>query len=337
MKIKKVESLWSHIHWLVTLAATGGFTAAANRLGVSKAAMSHRIAELELAAGVALVRRTTRSVRLTEAGQQLVDATKSAFQEIERSLASVQDLVAEPAGLVRVTAPVALGRQQIVPRIPAFLRSHPQVRVELALSDRLSSLASEGLDLAIRHVESVPDTHVAWPLCESRTILAASRAYLRRHGTPANPEDLKRHNCLHYLRGGETPSWSFVPVEGSGSRLSVPIQGSFAANNSEALREMAIAGTGVALLPDFSAAQDLASGRLVAVLPHWRSVGAFGGQVYAIRPYSPHVPRAVQVLVEFLRASLSAGFMPASQVGKSSGRARDAHAPPTPGAGGQPA
>jgi len=308
MDMRKIETLWSHVHWLGVLGAAGSYTAAAQRLSVSKAAMSSRIAELERAAGVPLVRRTTRSVRLTEAGQQLVDATRGAFEQIARSFAGVKDLAAAPGGLLRITAPVALGRQQIVPRLPAFLRAHPDVRIELDLSDRLLSLATEGFDLAIRHTAAPPDTHVAWPLCETRSLLVATRGYLRRRGVPRAPADLVTHDCLHYLRPGDTPSWSFEPLRGGGARASVAVKGSFAANNSEALREAALGGLGIALLPDFSAQSGLASGKLVAVLPAWRPVGAFGDKLYAIRPYSPYVPRAVQAVVEYLRSTLKGGF-----------------------------
>jgi DNA-binding transcriptional LysR family regulator len=307
MKTRKIEALWSHVHWLGLLAATGSFTATAQRLGVSKAAVSQRIAELEQAAGVSLVQRTTRSVRLSEAGLQLVEATRAAFEQIESGFANVKDLAQAPHGLLRVTAPVALGRQQIVPLLPAFLRQHPQVRIELDLSDRLASLAQEGFDLAIRHAGSVPDTHVAWTLCESRAVLVAHRAYLRRRGTPAAPQDLAAHDCLHYPRSG-APVWSFEPARGRGERVSVQVRGSFAANNSEALREAALGGAGIALVPDFSAQRDLAAGKLASLLPEWRSVGSFGGSIYAVRPYSPQLPRAVQALVAHLRQALKGGF-----------------------------
>jgi len=308
MESRKIETLWSHVHWLGVLGATGSYTAAAQRLAVSKAAMSSRITELERAAGVPLVRRTTRSVRLTEAGQQLVDATRGAFEQIARSFAGVKDLAAAPRGLLRITAPVALGRQQLVPRLPAFLRAHPDVRIELDLSDRLLSLATEGFDLAIRHTAAPPDTHVAWALCDTRSLLVATRAYLRRRGTPRTPAELAAHDCLHYLRPGDTPSWSFEPMRGGGARTSIAIKGAFAANNSEALREAALGGLGIALLPDFSAQSGLASGKLVTVLPAWRPVGTFGDKLYAIRPYSPYVPRAVQAIVEYLRSALKGGF-----------------------------
>jgi DNA-binding transcriptional LysR family regulator len=309
MKTKKVDDLWSHVHWLAVLADMGSFTAAAQRLSVSKAAVSHRITELEQAAGVPLVRRTTRSMRLTEAGQRLVDSTRFAFSEIERNFASVKDLAGAPQGLLRVTVPVALGRQQIVPLIPEFLALYPGIRVEMELSDHLSSLAREGFDLAVRHTASVPDTHVAWRLCATTSLLVASRSYLRRRGTPTMPADLSGHDCLHYLRGSVVPTWTLEPMKGKGDRVTVQISGSFAANNSEALREAALGGLGIALVPDFSAQADLRAGKLQIVLPEWRVAGAFGDQLFAIRPYAPHVPRNVQALVAFLRQRLKVGFL----------------------------
>lgn len=309
MDNQNVESLWSHLHWLTVLAQQGSFTAAARRLGVSKAAMSQHIAELEREAGVPLVQRTTRSVRLTEAGQRLVDETRTSFEAIAHSFASVRDLAGVPRGLLRVTAPVALARQQLVPKLASFLRAHPQVHIELVLSDQLSALALEGFDLAIRHTAAPPDTHVAWPLCDTRTLLVASRAYLRKHGVPTDPDSLAAHNCLYYPRQ-EQPAWHFVKrgAPPGSARITVPVRGVFAANNSEALRETAQAGLGIALLPDFSAQAALREGRLVEVMPDWEPVGAFGENLFAIRPYAAHVPRAVSVFVEWLREAFADGF-----------------------------
>ncbi|MFT4267158.1 MAG: LysR family transcriptional regulator [Xenophilus sp.] len=330
MERQKIESLWSHLHWLTVLAQQGSFTAAAQRLGVSKAGMSQRIAELEREAGVPLVQRTTRSVRLTEAGQRLADETRASFDAIAQSFAGVRDLAEVPSGRLRVTAPVALARQQLVPRLADFLRAYPEVRIELALSDRLSTLATEGFDLAIRHTAVPPDTHVAWPLCATRSLLVASRAYLRRRGEPERPEALAGHDCLCYPRQ-EQPAWHFVARDaGPGAvRITVPVAGPFAANNSEALRDAALAGLGIALLPDFSAQAALHAGKLVEVLPRWRPVGAFGEQLFAIRPYAPHVPRAVGVFVAWLRGAFAGGFeapvQPAAPAAPARGRRRSLH------------
>ncbi|MEY5099387.1 MAG: hypothetical protein RJA36_2106 [Pseudomonadota bacterium] len=303
MESQKVESLWGHLHWLTVLGQQGSYTAAAKRLAVSKAAMSQRIAELERIAGVPLVRRTTRSVRLTEAGQRLVDETRNSFDHIAQAFAEVRDQAAQPRGLLRITAPVALARQQIVPRLASFLARYPEIRIELDLSDRLIALASEGYDLAIRHTETPPDTHVAWRLCPTSSVLVATRSYLRRHGTLLQPEELAQHNCLHYPRPRESPAWTFEATSGQrlGERLTILVHGSFAANNSEALRDAALSDLGIALLPDFSAQAALESGRLQTVLPEWRPVGAFAGHLYAIRPYAAYVPRSVAVFVQFLR------------------------------------
>jgi len=307
---RRLDTLWSPIHALTVLGDLGSFTAAAQRLGLSKAGMSQRIADLERSAGVPLVQRTTRSVRLTEAGQQLVDSTRDAYAQIERGFAQVKDLATVPRGRLRLTMPVALGRQIIVPHLPAFLREHPEVRLELDLSDRLVSLAQEGFDLAIRHTAHPPETHVAWPLRPTRAVLLATPGYLARRGTPEHPSDLAGHDCLHYLRPGETPTWQFRPLDAAGTaerrtpHVTVAVRGAFCANNSEVLREAALSGLGIALLPDFSAGPALAQGELVEVLPRWQNVGAFGEQLWAIRPYSPHVPRAVHALVAYLREVL---------------------------------
>jgi DNA-binding transcriptional LysR family regulator len=151
---------------------------------------------------------------------------------------------------------------------------------------------------------------VAWSLCPTESVLVATRAYIGQHGDPQSPTELQAHNCLHYPRSQDTPAWTFELRDSSalGERITVPVSGNFAANNSEALREAALTGAGIALLPDFSAQAELRKGHLVRVLPDWRPVGAFAETIYAIRPYAPHVPRAVTALVAHLRSSLEGGF-----------------------------
>lgn len=305
MNPDKLDALWPHLHSLAVLGEHGSFTAAAARLAISKAAMSQRITELERAAGVPLVQRTTRSVRLTEAGQRLVDGTRDAFAQIQQSFATVRDLAATPHGLLRVTAPVAFARQQLVPRLPEFLRAHPQVRLELDLSDGLRTLAMEGFDLAVRHTAAPPETHVAWRLAATQSLLVASRAYLRRRGVPAAPDDLRTHDCLHYPRAGQVAGWTLLRGD---ERMVVPVAGAFAANNSEALRDAALAGLGIALVPDFSAQAALRAGQLQQVLPDWKVEGQFSETLYAIRPYAPYVPRAVEAFVAYLRQAFAEGF-----------------------------
>ncbi|RZJ14026.1 MAG: LysR family transcriptional regulator [Haliea sp.] len=323
MSSDQLSPLVADLHLLTVLAATRSFTEAARRLGVSKASASMRITELERAAGVALVRRTTRSVSLTEAGQQLVNEMQPAFTRISDSYNAVRDLVGAPRGLVRVTAPVALGRQHLVPRVAEFLKLYPDIHVELELTDRFVTLANEGFDLAIRHTQAPPETHVAWVLCETRALLMASPDYLDRHGRPGHPSELASHNCLQYLRGNQAQTWSFARQVPAGTRraakaaqaeapVAVSVSGSLKANNSEVLREALLAGLGMGLLPDFSVPPETTQGdrpQLVRVLPDWEVHGFFGERIYAIRPWSNQVPKAVQYLVEHLRQSLAGGFV----------------------------
>lgn len=302
--------VFSDLHLLTVLAETRSYTQAARRLGISKASVSGRIAELERAAGVPLVRRTTRSVGLTQAGQQLADETRASFERIAQSFAGIRDLAGSPRGLLRVTAPVALGRQYVAPSLPAFLQQYPEIRLELDLGDRLANLPQEGFDIAIRHTQAPPETHVAWQLCASRSLLVASADYLRRNGRLSHPSELAQRACLLYLRDTAGQSWSFERGTGrKAERVVVAVDGPLRANNSEVLREAVLGGLGIGLLPDFSAAAHLGPRQLVQVLPEWRPLGFFGDGIYAIRPWAPQVPRAVQCFVDHLKKVFAGGFL----------------------------
>ncbi len=365
MSSDQLSPLIADLHLLTVLAATRSFTETARRLGVSKASASMRISELERTAGVLLVRRTTRSVGLTEAGQQLVNDMQPAFRRISESYTATRDRVGTPRGLVRVTAPVALGRQHLAPCVATFLRKFPDIHIELELTDRFVNLANEGFDLAIRHTNTPPETHVAWLLCESRSSLVASTDYLARRGVPSHPSELATHDCLLYLRDNHAGHWTFVRPAAQRSKrgaaapaeqVGVQVAGSLKVNNSEVLRDALLAGLGIGLLPDFSMPLEewaptlptacgslppegagLAGGgpalrpmaptlptasgslptdgaareqpaRLVQVLPDWQVQGFFGERIYALRPWSAQVPRAVSCFVEHLRENFAGGF-----------------------------
>lgn len=329
MSSDQLAPLVADLHLLTVLAATQSFTETARRLGLSKASVSTRISELERTAGVTLVRRTTRSVGLTEAGQHLVAELQPAFNRISDSYSSVQGLAGAPRGLIRVTAPVAFGRQHLGPCVAAFLQRFPGITVELALTDRFVNLPSEGFDLAIRHTSAPPETHQAWALGDTRSVLLASPAYLAQRGTPSHPSELAQHDCLLYLGQAGSPShparWTFEQTTadtGSGAkpkntrkppeRFAVSVKGPLKANNSEVLRDAVLAGLGLALLPDFSQPQPIDGRRspLVPVLPGWRVQGFFGERIYALRAWSPQVPKSVECFVAYLREHFAHGFGP---------------------------
>jgi DNA-binding transcriptional LysR family regulator len=200
------------------------------------------------------------------------------------------------------------------------LLRYPDIHIELELTDRFVNLAKEGFDLAIRHTQTPPDTHVAWLLCDSHSVLMASPQYLALRGVPQHPSELAAHDCLLYLGGSPTRNWTFVrktkrKPDNPGERVGVNVTGSLKANNSEVLRDALLAGLGIGLLPDFSLQQDTSGSRkhppLVQVLPDWQVQGFFGEHIYALRPWSAQVPKAVQCFVAHLRESFSAGFAPA--------------------------
>lgn len=194
------------------------------------------------------------------------------------------------------------------------MRAFPSVRVELEMSDELRSLARDGFDLALRHTSSPPETHVAWTLARTDSVLVATRAYLKRRGSPTTPAELEQHDCLYYPRGRSAPTWNLRRKVGINERTRskdsavVRVSGPFAANNSEALRDAAAAGLGIALLPDFSAQSGLLARKLVKVLPAWEPVELFGDHLYAVRPFAAHVPRSVAAFVDFLKKQYEGGF-----------------------------
>lgn len=311
MGTRDFEAALPDLHMLTVIAETRSLTQTARRLGMAKSSVSTRLKDLERTIGVPLVRRTTRSITLTPAGQQLVEETRASLAHIEGGIARVKDLAGAPRGLVRVTAPVALGRQHIAPALPKLLERYPDLRLELDLSDRFVNLTQEGFDLAVRHANRVPESHVATVLCETRSLLLASPRYLARRGAPEHPGELARHDCLLYLRDGGSPSWTFERTlrrTRASERVSVPVRGPLRANNSEVLREAMTAGLGVGLLPDFTAWSGAAARELVPVLPQWRPVGFFGERLQAIRPWAPRTPRAVQCVIDHLRETLAQGF-----------------------------
>jgi DNA-binding transcriptional LysR family regulator len=289
---------FSDMHLLTVLAETSSFSLAAQRLGISRSSASMRIAALEKSVGIPLVRRSTRRVTLTEAGQQMVNEIGPAFERITASFHAAHDLTGAPRGRLRITAPVALGRQHISPSLGDFLLRYPEVSLELELTDRLVNLAHEGFDLAIRHARHIPDDFVVWELARTESVLVAAPAYLERRGTPMHPSELAAHDCVFYM--GSPGNLMFRRRGRSAEPVHVDVRGRFTANNSEVLRDVVSAGLGIGLLPDFSL-QPGAGQQLERVLPDWEAQGYFGNHLLAVRPFSPQVPLAVHCLVEHLQ------------------------------------
>lgn len=280
------------------IAATGSFTEAARRLNTSKSSVSKQIAELEQRLGVRLLNRTTRRLSLTEAGlllQERAGQIVGEFEELEHALSSAQ---LKPSGLLRVNAPVSFGILHVAPTIPPFLEQHPEMEIDLTLNDRFVDLVNEGFDLAIRIGELSDSSLMARSLAAVRLIACASPGYLAKHGTPATPRDLARHNCLFYSYQPYQQEWRFTDAAGLVHR--VQVRGNLRANNGDALLTAAKQGLGVVLSPDFMAAPALASGELVALLPDCLSRRL---SVQAVYPFTRHVPAKVRAFIDHLVAT----------------------------------
>lgn len=293
------------LRMLVVLADTRSFTAAARQLGISKSLVSQRMKALEQALAVALLVRTTRSVRLTEAGLLLVERSRPALETLQSCVSEVRDLAQAPRGRIRLTAPVALGRQHLGAVLSRLARDYADIRLEVYLTDRFVNLRQEGFDFAIRHADQIADTYVARRLCATQAYLVASPAYLARQGEPTHPAELAAHRCLLY-RGDELRSqWSFVPKAGRAGVVHVTPSEAASINNSELLRDMAAAGAGVTMAPDFSLPAD---GSLRRVLPAWECHGGFARTLYLVRPFSATPTQAHRIVEKALLAHFHQGF-----------------------------
>jgi DNA-binding transcriptional LysR family regulator len=267
----------------------GSFTAAARRLGVSKASVSREIAALEARLGAQLLRRTTRRMSLTEVGDLFYERCRRVIDDAEDAERSVHQLQAEPHGSLRVAVPMSFGYLEIAPRIDRFLGRHPKVRVEIEATDRVIDLIHERIDLSVRIRRPRERSYVMRRICPIRGLLCASPGYLERHGAPTRPEEVTHHDCLTYR--GETEMWAF----GTGERLDV--SGPLTFDNGDALRRAALAGLGLVYLPTYLLGDDLRAGRLVPLLLDHTHPGTW---LYAVYPENRHLSPKVRALIDWL-------------------------------------
>ena len=278
----------------------GGFTQAARALGVGKSAISKQVARLEDRLGARLLNRTTRKISTTEVGRAFYKRCSRIVADLDDAERAVLDLQAEPKGLLRVNAPMSFGAMYLAEAVAGFMSDHPDLAIDLDLSDRLVDVVEEGYDLAIR-ITRLPDSSmIARKLAPFERVICASPAYWEKHGQPSNPEDLADHNCLQYAYLSTGNEWSFP--KGDDIRT-VRVDGNLSANNGEALRAAAIAGHGVLNSPLFIVADALRDGRLESVLDDYAYTGA---AIYAIYPHNRHLSAKIRLFVDFLAARFGA-------------------------------
>ncbi len=276
----------------VTIVDEGGLAAAGRRLHISPAMMSKRLARLEERLGARLIHRTTRRLALTPAGERLhadLRGILSALDEAERRVSGTSALIAGP---LRITAPTSFGRMHIAPWLPRFLDDHPRVDLDINLSDDFTDLIDTRADLAIRITADPGPGLAARRLATNRRILCAAPAYLDRHGTPGTLADLKSHRLL--AADGQMP-WRLVGPKGP---VTVEGRSHVRTNSSEVVRELALAGGGVALRSLWDISEALARGDVRQILPDHEGSADVG--LFALQLPQPNPPRAITAFVDFL-------------------------------------
>ena len=274
------------------VAELGSVSGAGRALGLSPAMASKRLSRLEARLGVQLVHRTTRRLALTPAGQGFRDDVRTILLAIKEAESRASGRGQDAAGTLRVSAPTSFGRMHIAPYVKTFLSTHPRVELELNLSDEFVDLFADQADLVVR-ITSDPPTNVGCSrLGRSRRILCASPAYLREHGEPASLRDLPAHKVL--AAKGQSP-WRLTGLEGP---ISVDLPSLVKTNSSEVVRELAIAGVGIALRSLWDVSADLVAGRLVRILDSYEGSADVG--IFAIHPAMAFVPHPVSAFIAFL-------------------------------------
>lgn len=268
----------------------GSFSAAARQLGLSKAAVSKQISELEAYLGATLIHRTTRRLHPTDAGQAYFESAVGVLDELEAADAAVRHLQSEPAGTLRVSVPSAFGQVCLSAMLSELGRRHSKLTVSVEATDRLVDLVEEGFDAAIRIRATLPDsTLIAKRIRQIPIHCVAAPSYLKAHGTPQKPEDLARHNCFIYTLSSRPFEWSFT-----GSRQ-VKVRGTIHANHGHLLLEPLRDGEGIALLPEFLLSQDLEKGILVPILTKF-PVDPL--TLFVVYPPSRHSSPKIRALVD---------------------------------------
>ncbi len=298
---ERIGDALSGIEFFTATVSAGSFAGGAADLGVTASAVSRRVAALEDELGVQLLARTTRTLRLTADGAAFYDRCMRIVDEVREARDAFARGRKAPTGLLRVEAPVGLGRVVVAPALPAFLARYRDLRLDLTLRDQLVDPIAEGIDLLVRvgPLDASPlqrrsggASLIAKRLGEVRVIHCASPEYLRRRGVPRSPTDLARHECLGYLRG-DRPS----PLRFGEAGEACDIQGSFNVNDASVLLTLAVAGHGVAAFFDFAAREALERGELVEILG---DVATPPRPIHALYPPNRHLLPKVRAFLDFL-------------------------------------
>jgi DNA-binding transcriptional LysR family regulator len=282
----------------VRVVRAGSFTLAASQLGLSRALVSRHISDLEGRLGVRLLNRSTRALDLTDEGRQYLDFCEQMFRDIELKEDELAAVRAAPAGTLRILAPSSFGSMHIADAAIGFAKVQPRLKISLLLENtwfRQEDFSQRGLDMALRFAPIRKSSMIAKDIAEFAWVVCASPDYLARRGRPQKPADLSTHACLvHSNALPDDHMWRF---EGPKSGIAVRVNGEMYSNSALALRKAALAGLGIALVPRYVVADDLAAGTLVSILNRFRVPSRM---LHAIYPDAETVPAKIGVFVDFL-------------------------------------
>ncbi len=286
---------YSDIAVFVSVVEAGSFTAAAEALELSKAAVSKYVGRLEKRLGARLLNRTTRRLTLTEAGQALYERASGAIADLAAAESAVAELADAPRGRLRVTAPAHFGEAFLAPLFAAFRKRYPDIQLDVDLDNRIVDLVEEGFDVGLRITRLDSGSMVARKLADIRMVTVASPEYLERHGTPREPMDLREHECLLYNLDRVPGEWRYR--RGLDRLISVRVSGGFRCNSDGALKRAALDGIGILRFPELFVQEELRDGRLVAVLGEYEMHKV---TLSAVFPTRAHLAPKVRVFVDFL-------------------------------------
>lgn len=273
----------------------GSITAAADKLELTVAAVSKRLKLLETELGVRLLTRNTRQLALTEAGQYYYQHCREILEEVTRVDQHLLAMQGRLSGFLRINMPMTYGQVRMTKLLLRFQSQYPDIHLSLHLDDAYTDAASGEYDVVIRIGELEDSRLIARKLENVYLLAVAAPHYLAEQGTPQHPADLAQYRCLHYTNVSQREGWLFFDREGKETR--VQVRGNFCANNGEVLKQAAVAGAGIALLPDFEVQSALITGELVSLFPDY---SARPVSVYALYPSRQFLPEKTRVLVDFL-------------------------------------
>lgn len=273
----------------------GSFAAAARKMGLSPAAISKNINELEAHLSVGLLNRTTRRMSLTEAGSTYYDRVVRVLDDLEEADATLGSMRDMPKGVLRVSAPLTVTLVCLSSAIPRFLEKYPDVSIDLNLNDRRVNIVEEGFDVAIRGSDNLEDSGlIARKLMTMDHVLCGSPSYFKRNGAPSIPEDVANHNCVQFSLSDHASEYTFKNAD---REVSIPINGRYKVSSSLAVRDAVRNGFGISLIPRVYVKEDLQSGRLQSVLEEWVANETI---LYAVYPSKRYVVSKVRAFLDFL-------------------------------------